>query len=245
MPDESLIERAFSRDRAEGYDREFERLGAIKELLHLLLRIRFAELPDDARILVAGAGTGAEARFLAPLFPGWRFTLVDPADGMLAVAERHANAEGFADRCVFHHGYVSSLPVESHDAATSILVSQFLTDAGERRAFFEDIAQRLEPGGLLFNADLAADRDAPSFDGAMDLWLAMTTYAAHGRGGDASASEGKRPSFRDLFGKVVAAHDPTMVETLIQQAGFTEIVPCFQAVLIRAWFATRERSAPG
>ena len=241
MPDPSLIERAFSADRAEGYDREFERLAAIKDLLHLLLRIRFSELPDDARILVAGAGTGAEVRFLAPLFPGWRFTLADPAEGMLAVAERHANAEGFADRCVFHTGYVSSLPVEPHDAATSILVSQFLTNAGERQGYFEDIARRLRPGGLLFNADLAADRDAPSFEGTMDLWLAMMQYAAEGRG-DASASHGERPSFREMFGKVVGAHDPVQVEGLIRQAGFENVVPCFQAVLIRAWLATRAPS---
>ena len=242
MPDESLVQRAFSRERAAVYDREFERLGAIKELLHLLLRIRFDGLPEDARILVAGAGTGAEARFLAPLFPGWRFTLVDPAGGMLAVAEQHANAEGFADRCVFHHGYVSSAPVEPHHAATSVLVSQFLTDAGERRSYFEDIARRLEPGGLLCNADLAADQSAPGFDGAMDLWLSMMKYAAQGPASaeqDANASHGNRPSFRELFGKVVAAHDPETVEGLIQQAGFERIVPCFQAVLIRAWLATR------
>jgi len=238
MTDESLMKRAFDAERAEGYDREFEALRAVKDLLHLLLRVQFSTLPAHARILVAGAGTGAEVRFLARHFPDWRFTLADPAPGMLAVAERHANAEGFADRCEFHEGYVGSLPRDLHDAATSILVSQFLTDSAARQSYFEDIAARLKPGALLFNADLSADRSAATFERTMDLWLEMMQYAAAARGAEPNA-HGDRPSFRDLFGKVVAAHDPAEVEALMTRAGFTELVPCYQAVLIRAWFARR------
>ncbi len=87
-----------------------------------------------ARILVVGAGTGAEVRFLAPFFPHWRFTLVDPSAGMLAVCQRPAVAEGFADRCEFHVGHVVSLPCGPFDAATSVLASHFLTDPIERQA---------------------------------------------------------------------------------------------------------------
>lgn len=147
----------------------------MKDLLHLLLRVSFSDLPANAQILLAGAGTGAEARFLAPLFPGWRFTLVDPAPGMLAVAERHARAGGFAERCVFHEGYIASLPMEAHDAAAS-------------------------------------------------------------RGEDPAEH---KSGFREIFGTRVAAHDPAEVEALITNAGFTDLVPCYQAVLIRAWCARR------
>jgi len=237
MPNESLIQTAFSPERAEGYDREFERLHAIKDLLHLVLRVRFSGLRQDARILVAGAGTGAEVRFLAPLFPDFRFTLVDPAEGMLAVAERHARAEGFADRCEFHHGYVSASPQQPHDAATSILVSHFITDAAERQAYFEDIARRVAPGGLLFNADLAAHTEAPTFPTLMEVWLAMMQDAASVR--QRPAAPGDQPSFRDMFGKVVAAHDPDEVEALVKAAGFSDVVQCAQAGLVRAWVATR------
>lgn len=115
--------------RAEVYDHQFTALLGLKDCTHLLVEAHFASLPDTARILVAGAGTGAEARYLAPRFPGWRFTLVDPSAPRLAVARRHAEAEGFADRCDFHADFVSAIPVEPHDAATSLLVSHFLTEA--------------------------------------------------------------------------------------------------------------------
>ncbi len=69
----------FNVAHAEAYDRSIEPLLPIKNTLHLLLRCHFAGLPDTARILVVGAGTGAEARFFAPLLPAWRFTLVDPS----------------------------------------------------------------------------------------------------------------------------------------------------------------------
>ncbi|MCB9759467.1 MAG: class I SAM-dependent methyltransferase [Alphaproteobacteria bacterium] len=229
MPDSSLIERAFSAERAEVYDAQFLALRAIKDALHLLLRIHLSGLPDDARILVAGAGTGAEVRFLAPLFPGWRFTLVDPAEGMLAVARRHANAEGFAERCAFHAGYLESAPDGLHDAAISVLASQFLTDVRERQAFFEEIAARLVSGGLLFNADLSADLAAPTFETVMDLWLRMLEHAG----------PVDRAAYRGIFGRMVAAHGPAEVERILAAAGFPEPALCYQMALIRGWIAAR------
>ncbi len=213
---------------AEAYDRNLEPILAVQELLHLLIRCHFSGLPDSARILVAGAGTGAEARFLAPIFPRWRFTLVDPSAAMLAVGQRHAEAEGFADRCEFHAGFVSSLDAYAFDAATSVLVSHFLTDAGDRQAYFAEIARRLKPGGLLFNADLCADVEAPSFGSIMGLWLTL-----------ASLPDERKASFRTLFGKGVAAHGPAEVEAMIAQAGFDAPAQCCQAALVRGWVAAR------
>lgn len=213
---------------AEAYDGTVEPLRAIKDTLHLLIRSQLSGLPDSARLLVAGAGTGAEVRFLAPLFPRWRFTLVDPSQGMLAVARRHAVAEGFVERCELHVGLVSSLATEPFDAATSVLVSHFLTELDDRQAYFAEIARRLKPGGLLFTADLCADPAGPSFGAVMDLWLTLS-----------GMPDERKPSFRAAFGKDVAAHGPAEVEAMIARAGFTPPVPVFQAALIRAWVATR------
>lgn len=247
--DDSFVKAAFSPERAEVYDQQFAALHAVKDLMHLLVRVRFAELPDDARILVAGAGTGQEVRFLAPLFPGWRFTLVDPSEGMLAVAKRHADAEGFADRCAFHTGYVASAPAELHDAATSLLVSHFLTDAEQRRGYFADIAARLKPNAWFFNADLAAERGTESFERAMDHWLRMVDLANRSHDGPVLVTaeaqpepEGQAPSvpnYREMFGVQFAAHSPAEVEALLSEAGFGAISHCYQALLIHAWCAQR------
>lgn len=222
---------AFDTTHAEVYDRQFEPIRALKDAMHLVLRMQFLRLPPDAHILVAGAGTGAEVRFLAPLFPQWRFTLVDPAPAMLEVARRHAEAEGFADRCTFHVGFVSSLPLQAHDAATSVLVSHFLTNASERQSFFGDIAARLKPGGLLFNADLCADRDDPTFADVLDLWLRMLEHSG--------VPEERRAAWVTSFGQAFAAHGPAEVASMITSAGFTQPAACYQIALIRGWVARR------
>lgn len=222
------VAQAFDATHAEAYDRNLEHILPIKDTLHLLMRWQLAGLPAAARLLVAGAGTGAEVRFLAPLFPAWRFTLVDPSASMLGVARRHAAAAGFAERCEFHVGLVSSLAADGFDAATSVLVSHFLTDTAQRQAYFADIAQRLKPGGLLFNADLAADLDVASFEPLMDLWLPL-----------AGMPDERRGAFRAAFGRGVAAHGPAEVGAIIERAGFSAPVQCMQAALIRGWMAAR------
>lgn len=127
-----------------------------------------------------------------------------------------------------HAGLVSSPGAGPFDAATSVLVSHFLTDAAERQAYFLEIARRLKPGGLLFNADLCADRDDPAFGAVMELWLTVS-----------GMPDERKDSFRCMFGKGVAAHGPAEVEAMIAHAGFTAPARCFQAALIRGWTAVR------
>lgn len=212
---------------APAYDTSLEPILAIKDALHLLIRWQLSGLPDGAHVLLVGAGTGGEARALAPRFPTWRFTLVDPAEAMLTVARRHAEAEGFAERCTFHVGTVESLAAEGFDAATSVLVSHFLTDAAERQAYYAEIGARLKPGGRFFDAALCANLTDPSFDVLMDLWVAQ------------GMAEERKPAFRGMFGKGVAAQGPAEVEALIAGAGFLPPVQVFQATLVRAWVTTR------
>jgi tRNA (cmo5U34)-methyltransferase len=229
MPEPSLIERAFGAERAQVYDDQFAPISAIKDIIHLAIRVHLAQLPDDARILLVGAGTGAEARFLAPLFPSWRFTLVDPAPAMLAIARTHAQDEGFAERCEFHVGYLDSAPQVEHHAALSVLVSHFLTDACARQVYFEQIAARLVPGGLLFNADLSADPEDPGYESVMDLWLGMLEHAG----------PMDRDAYLRVFGSIVGVHGPTEVQRIIVEAGFPDAAQCLQIAAIRGWVARR------
>lgn len=228
------LSQAFGPEHAEVYDKQFERLHAIREVLLLLAQAHFAALPSEARILVAGAGTGAEVRHFAPLFPGWRFALVDPAPAMLAVARRRAEAEGFAARCSFHEGFVSTLEERDFDAATSVMVSHFLTDAAERRAYFTDIATRLVPGGLLFNADLCAEMQDPSFEPLMTLWLRALAFGT-------GMPEDRQTAYRGMFGQNFAAQGPAQLEALIEAAGFEAPTACGQLALVRAWVTSRRR----
>lgn len=50
--------------QAAGYDTQWARMAPIRESLLFLLETVFADLPDDARLLCVGAGTGAEIAHL-------------------------------------------------------------------------------------------------------------------------------------------------------------------------------------
>ncbi len=77
---------------AEGPRRFVPGLDALHRMTGILLAER---APEDGRILVLGAGGGLELRALAEMQPHWRFTGVDPAGEMLALARRTAaNAAG-------------------------------------------------------------------------------------------------------------------------------------------------------
>jgi tRNA (cmo5U34)-methyltransferase len=56
------------------YDQQWAKLAAVREGIHLLLGSLFARLPQRARMLCVGAGTGAEIDALASHFPATRAT---------------------------------------------------------------------------------------------------------------------------------------------------------------------------
>ncbi|MCX6048907.1 MAG: class I SAM-dependent methyltransferase, partial [Chloroflexi bacterium] len=144
--------------QAASYDQQWRKLAPINDALHLLTSTVLSELPPQAKILCVGAGTGAEILYLAQKFPEWRFTAVEPSTAMLDVCRRRVEEQGIAARCLFHAGYLDSLPSHgSFDAATAFLVSQFILEREVRSKFFQSIAERLCPTGLLVSSDLAGD----------------------------------------------------------------------------------------
>jgi len=222
---------AFDAEQAPSYDSRFAEMSAVRDVLHLIARAEFARLPSDAHILVAGAGTGAEARTLARHFPQMRFALIDPSGPMLDVARAHAEAEGFAARCSFHVGYVEDVGEAGFDGATSLLVSHFLTEAADRTAYFRSIAERLSPGAPCFNADLCADRARDDFPRLLEAWLNMTALTG-------MTAEG-RANYASAFGRDFAVHGPSEVGAMMEAAGFTRPVQCVQAGLIRGWLTAK------
>src|SRR5690606_33927212 len=157
--------------QAAGYDSRWAKTAAIRDCLHLMLEPLLAGLPPEARMLCVGVGTGQEMAQLAHRFPGWTFTAVEPSGAMLAACRERAEAEGFAARCRFHHGFLESLPADApFDAATCLLVSQFMVDRVRRTQFFRAIAMRLRAGGLLASSDLASDVHSAAYEVLLPAW---------------------------------------------------------------------------
>ncbi|MCG6574042.1 class I SAM-dependent methyltransferase [Pseudomonas sp. AF32] len=219
--------------QAVSYDKQWEGMAPIRAALYLLLESQFIGLLEDARILCVGVGTGAELAYLAERFPGWHFTAVDPSGAMLEVCRQKAVQNGFLARCHFHEGYLDTLAAEaSYDAATCLLVSQFLLDAEARTRFFHEIARRLKPHGILANADLASDTESPAYEVLLRSWLTLMS------------SDGLRPEglerARTAYARNVAILPAQQVAGLIRAAGFDAPVQFFQAGLMHGWFCTRQ-----
>ncbi|GAA6130222.1 class I SAM-dependent methyltransferase [Halopseudomonas sabulinigri] len=218
--------------QAASYDSQWAKTAPIRHCLHLLLESQFAALPRDAQLLCVGVGTGAELAHLASKNPGWRFTAVEPSGPMLNLSRERAQAEGFASRCVFHEGYLESLPTAApHDAATCFLVSQFILDTGERSQFFAGIANRLKPGGLLASSDLAADVDSAEYEVLLRAWMNMMAAA--------ELTPENLQRMRTAYANDVGVLPPATVASILAAGGFELPVLFFQAGLIHAWLSRR------
>jgi len=222
---------------ASGYDSKMARMAPVYDGLYFLLESVLAELPQDARILCIGVGTGAELIHLAGVFPRWRFTAVEPSRAMLDICREQVDAAGLSSRCTLHEGYLESLPAEElHDAATCLLVSQFILDDHARSDFFRQIAGRLVPGGILVNADLSANVESEDYDALLAIWQRVMATSP------ASAEELER--MKSGYAKDVAILPPAATGSIIESGGFDRPVQFFQAALMSAWFAKRTAQGP-
>ncbi|EDY85040.1 Methyltransferase domain family [Verrucomicrobiia bacterium DG1235] len=221
---------SFDKQQADSYDSRWKTLAPFNESLHLQLALVLSELPEHARILCVGAGTGAELLALAKRYPKWRFLAVDPSQSMLEVCQRKVEESGFSDRCAFHAGFVSEIPDTEcqFDAATSILVSHFLVESGERLLYFREIRKRLRLGGLLATGDLS---EAPRGQqvALMPVWLRMIQHAG--------ATFEQVQGMLDAYERSVSMLPEEAMESLLVEAGFERPTLFAQSLLIRSWFA--------
>ena len=222
----------YSEKRAASYDKGWAKIAATRDALDLLIRIVLSELPDDARVLCVGPGTGSELLALASAFPNWHFTAVEPAAPMLDICRQRVEDSGFTARCTFYNGYLDTLPGAGlFDAATSLLVSHAIMDSGERSRFFGQIAARLRPQGFLVNADLAADLNSPAYHSLLEVWMQMLHFA--------EVPDEEAAKYRAAYGTTAALLPPTEVAAIITAGGFDAPVQFFQSLLMHAWYARR------
>jgi len=222
----------FDQKFASSYDRRFAKLAPMHNALHLLIRMVLSELPNDARVLCVGVGTGSELIDLAQTFPQWKFTAVEPAAPMLDICRQKAEEYGIASRCTFHEGYLDSLPAsDPFHAATCLLVSHFFIQQEERRNFFRQIAARLLPDGYLVSSDLASDMSSSAYQSLLEVWVRMLINP------EMPAEEIEK--FLTSYGRDVALLPPQEVEAIIASSGFDTPVLFFQTLLIHAWYTKR------
>lgn len=143
------VERGFN-DIAKKYDGQRRQLIPCFDDFYRL-PIEALDFEGNApRVLDIGSGTGLFAAFLLEKYPDARLTLIDLAEGMLAVARErfseNPNVEYIAA------DYTAHAFAESYDIIISALSIHHLA-AKEKEALYQKCFGLLKPGGVFVNAD--------------------------------------------------------------------------------------------
>ncbi|MFA6497980.1 MAG: class I SAM-dependent methyltransferase [Desulfurivibrionaceae bacterium] len=223
----------FDSKRANAYDSKIRRIVPGYEAMHdLSLNLLYSHFPSQANILVAGAGTGQEAISCAQANPSWQITGVDPTEKMLSVARIHVEDLNLYDRVQLHLGWVKDLQSNLHfDAATSILVMQFIPDDGGKREYLQEISSRMKSGGKFIIIDLVGDKKSTEFEVVLSTWKARQLRM----GEDA---EEVQKDFAHIVSDIQFISESRM-NNLLQEVGFKNIYKFFQAYLFCGWVADK------
>jgi tRNA (cmo5U34)-methyltransferase len=193
--------------------------------LHRMTAILLAEhAPEEARVLVLGAGGGLELRALAQAHPGWTFVGVDPAGAMLDEARRALGPD--AARVTFCEGYIDDAPEGPFDAATCLLTLHFL-DAEERTRTVRELRRRLKPGAPF----VAAHSSFPQDHGARALWMGRHAAFALASGADPEQVE----KMRVTADANVPMLTPEQDEAILRDAGFSDVALFYAGFTWRGW----------
>lgn len=221
----------FNEDAARSYDERNRRLAPIGENMHFLIQLALRDLPEDARILCVGVGTGAEILALAKVFPNWKFTGVDPSAAMLAICAERLEEAGVRGRCQLIHGYIEDVDTKAaFDAALSVLVAHFIK-RGDRLNYFNNMVSRLKPGGQLVNLEISFDLNSPEFPAMLKNWERVQALLG--------ATPESLANLPHLLRTGLSVLAPGETRELLCQSGIAVPVQFYQAFMIHGWHGVK------
>jgi tRNA (cmo5U34)-methyltransferase len=181
--------------------------------------------PDDARLLVLGAGGGLEVKAFASAHPEWRFLAVDPSAPMLDLAA--ATLGPLGSRMKVHQGYVADAPVGPFDAATSLLLLH-LIEREERVRTVAEVHRRLRPGAPFVVMHVSYPQGD---DTERELWLNRHVAYLGASGIERDYVEKATTMIREHM----PALSPEEDREILERAGFSGVTQFFSAFTFRGW----------
>jgi len=200
----------------------------IYELTQHLLRDR---LHKEAKILVAGAGTGKEIIDCSLNNPHWCFTGFDPAEPMLTIAKKKIAAASLENKILLVHGLIDNVVEKGFDAATSILVMHFLPDDGTKYNFLKGIADKLKHGAIFVLVDLEGEIGSDEYTALNAAWKNQQIF---------TRGENNRISEEFIIREKEVQFIPQKrIESLLEKVGFFKIHKFFKAYLFGGYVAIK------
>lgn len=190
--------------------------------------------PESAlTVLDLGAGTGLFSSFILARYPRARFTLVDLAENMLAVArDRFQQQAGqftysVADIRAIHY------PPEFDLAVSSLAIHHL--EHPEKQTLFRRIHHALQPGGVFLNVDQI---HAPDESLRAHYWA---EWLNHVRAAGATEEQIQQSIAR----RQAYDHDALLADQLawLREAGFTSVDILYKNLFIGLFYARKGSSA--
>ena len=194
------------------------------DLQRMAMLLLAERAPDDAQILVLGAGGGLELKVFAEGQPRWSFVGVDPSAAMLDLARQTLGS--LADRARLHEGLIDSAPEEPFDGAVCILTLHFIERA-ERARTLREVRRRLKSGAPFVVAHFSIPSDE------RDLWLSRYAAFATASGIDRALAENAKTG----IGERLPILSPEEDEALLREAGFNGVSLFYAGFAFRGWVA--------
>ncbi|WP_230979418.1 class I SAM-dependent methyltransferase [Steroidobacter gossypii] len=208
---------------AEGPPRNVPGFADLQRMATLLIAER---APEDASVLVVGAGGGLELKVFAQSQPQWRFDGVDPSAEMLKLAE--ATLGSLMSRVHLHHGYIDVAPEGPFDAAACLLTLHFVSP-DERARLIREIRRRLKPGAPLVVAHLSFPRS----EAGRATWLSRYVSFAVSSG----VAPDKAANARAAIDAQLPILSPEQDEAILRDNGFTDVTLFYMGFTFRGWVA--------
>lgn len=194
--------------------------------LHQMALVLLAERsPQDAAILVLGAGGGLELKAFAEARPDWSFVGVDPSQPMLDLAASVLGPLGSQVKWI--HGYVDDAPPGPFDGATCLLTLHFLPGP-ERLRVLLALKDRLKPGAPL----IVAHHGNPQA-GQAQRWLARSAAFAAGPQADPAQVCASAAGMAQHLTLLSASEE----EALLLEVGFSDPALFYAGFSFRGWVA--------
>jgi len=207
----------------EGSLRQVPGLQSLHRMASLLLRER---VPDNARILVVGAGGGLEINALAQANRGWTFEGVDPSADMLGLAQQTTCT--YASRVKLYRGDINAAPDEPFDGALCLLVFHHISlDA--RLKILNGVKRRLRSGSPFVLAHVSFPQDEPE----RSIWIGRHISYGTPEDTDPEKIEVASTAMRERL----LILDPLREEELLRDSGFQGVVNFYTALSFRGWLA--------
>jgi tRNA (cmo5U34)-methyltransferase len=182
--------------------------------------------PQNARVLVVGAGGGLELKVFAESRPDWQFDGVDPSGEMLKLAA--ATLGPLISRVHLHQGYIDAAPEGPFDAASCLLTLHFVPPE-ERLRTVKEIRRRLKPGAPLVVAHFSFPQDEPE----RAQWLSRYVAFAVSSGIDRDKAENARTT----IAAQLPILSPDQDEAILREGGFSDISLFYTGFTFRGWVA--------